>query len=34
MDFVWMAAIAALWVVMARMVVGLHKLNAPRRERP
>ena len=30
MDIVWMAAMAAMWVVMAEMVVGLHRLDTPR----
>ncbi len=33
MDFVWIAAIAALWVVMAETVFGLAKLDAPKQER-
>jgi hypothetical protein len=33
MDIVWIAALAALWVVMAEMVVGLFKLAAPKGER-
>jgi hypothetical protein len=33
MDFIWIAAIAALWVVMAETVVGLNKLDAPKGER-
>ena len=33
MDFIWIAAIAALWVVMAGVVVGLSKLDAPKGER-
>jgi hypothetical protein len=33
MDFVWIAAIAAMWVVMAELVVGLYKLDAPKGER-
>jgi hypothetical protein len=33
MDFVWIAAIAALWVVMAGAVFGLCKLDAPKGER-
>jgi len=33
MDFVWIVAMAALWVVMVEMVVGLHALDAPRGER-
>lgn len=34
MDFVWVAAIAVLWVVVAEMVVGLSKLDQPKEERP
>ncbi|VTU18490.1 hypothetical protein E5CHR_00598 [Variovorax sp. PBL-E5] len=30
MDIVWIVAMAAMWVVMAGMAVGLHKLDAPR----
>ena len=33
MDFIWIAAIAALWVVMAEAVLGLCKLDAPKGER-
>jgi hypothetical protein len=33
MDIVWIAAIAALWVVMAEMVVGLKRLDRPAHER-
>lgn len=33
MDIVWIAALAAIWVVMAGMVVGLFKLEAPKGER-
>lgn len=32
MDFVWIAAIAVLWVVMAEAVIGLGKLDAPKGE--
>lgn len=32
MDFVWIAAIAVLWIVMAEAVLGLGKLDAPRGE--
>ena len=32
MDFVWIAAIAVFWVVMAEAVIGLGKLDAPRGE--
>lgn len=34
MDIVWIAAIAAVWAVMAGMVVGLVKLETPRGGRP
>jgi hypothetical protein len=34
MDIVWLAALAALWIAMAGMVVGLSKLESPRGERP
>lgn len=30
MDIVWIAAVAALWVVVAEMVVGLGKLDRPK----
>ena len=33
MDIVWIAALAAMWVAMAGMVVGLVKLGAPMGER-
>ena len=33
MDFIWIAAIAVLWVVMAETVLGLSKLDAPAGER-
>lgn len=33
MDIVWIAALAAIWVVMAGMVVGRFKLEAPKGER-
>lgn len=33
MDIVWIVAVAAMWVVMAGMVVGLFKLDAPKGER-
>jgi hypothetical protein len=33
MDIVWIAALAALWIVMVGMVVGLFKLDAPKGER-
>lgn len=29
MDFVWMSALLALWAVVAAMVVGLNRLDAP-----
>ncbi|VTU14788.1 hypothetical protein RA8CHR_00760 [Variovorax sp. RA8] len=32
MDFVWIAGIAVLWVVMAEAVIGLGKLDAPQGE--
>ena len=32
MDFVWMAAIAVFWVVMAEAVIGLGRLDAPKGE--
>ena len=31
MDIVWMAAVAVLWVVVAEMVVGLNRLDKPKR---
>lgn len=31
MDIVWIAAIAALWVAVAEMVVGLGRLDKPKR---
>jgi hypothetical protein len=34
MDIVWIAAIAVMWVVVAKLVVGLHKLDTPKGERP
>lgn len=34
MDIVWIAALAALWIVMVGMAVGLFKLETPRGERP
>lgn len=34
MDIVWIAAVAAMWVLMAEAVVGLHKLEAPKGARP
>jgi len=33
MDIVWIAALAAMWVAMAGMVVGLSKLGASKGER-
>ncbi|MDP9902019.1 hypothetical protein [Variovorax ginsengisoli] len=30
MDIVWIAAVAVLWVAVAQMVVGLHKLASPK----
>jgi len=33
MDIVWIAAIAAFWVALWGAVVGLHKLEAPKKER-
>ena len=32
MDFVWIAAIAVVWVVMAQAVLALGKLDAPKGE--
>jgi hypothetical protein len=32
MDFVWIAAIAVFWVVMAQAVLGLGKLDAPKKK--
>lgn len=32
MDIVWIAAIAALWVLVAEMVVGLNRLAGPKRQ--
>jgi hypothetical protein len=29
MDIVWMGALLALWAVVAAMVVGLNRLDAP-----
>jgi hypothetical protein len=31
MDIVWIAAVAVLWVVVAEMVVGLGRLDEPKR---
>ncbi len=33
MDFVWIAALAVLWVAMVEMGLGLHRLAGPRGER-
>jgi hypothetical protein len=33
MDIVWIAALAAMWVVMVGMVAGLYKLDTPKGER-
>ena len=30
MDFIWLGALAALWVVVAELVVGLNRLDAPK----
>jgi K+-transporting ATPase KdpF subunit len=32
MDIVWMGALLALWAVVAAMVVGLNRLDAPKIE--
>jgi hypothetical protein len=29
MDIVWMGALLALWAVVAAMVIGLNRLDAP-----
>lgn len=34
MDFVWIAAVLALWAALAGAVGALHRLQAPRGERP
>ncbi len=34
MDFAWIAALAVLWLALVAMVAGLHKLQAPKGERP
>jgi len=34
MDFVWIAAMAAMWAVLAAMVVGLNRLEKPKGGRP
>jgi hypothetical protein len=34
MDIVWMAALAALWALMAWMVIGLDRLEKPLGKRP
>ena len=31
MDIVWIGAVAELWVLVAEMVVGLGKLDKPKR---
>lgn len=31
MDIVWMGALLALWVVVAALVVGLNRLEGPRK---
>ncbi len=33
MDFVWIAALAALWAAAAQMAFGLHQLAAPKGDR-
>lgn len=33
MDIVWIAALAALWIVMVGLVAGLSRLEAPKGER-
>jgi hypothetical protein len=33
MDFVWIAALAVMWVAMAEAVVALCKLDEPKGER-
>lgn len=33
MDFVWLAAVAVLWVIVAEMVVGLNKLAEPKQKK-
>ncbi|EJL69379.1 hypothetical protein ACCC97_04515 [Variovorax sp. Varisp85] len=30
MDIVWMGALLALWAVVAAMVIGLNRLDAPK----
>jgi len=34
MDFVWIAALALLWVAVAELAAGLWRLDRPRGERP
>ena len=34
MDFVWIAALAALWVALVEMVLALHTLQPAKGERP
>jgi hypothetical protein len=34
MDIVWIAALAALWALIAWMVQGLARLDAPKAGRP
>ncbi|CAN5661682.1 hypothetical protein BH10PSE18_BH10PSE18_47670 [soil metagenome] len=34
MDIVWIAAVAALWGLIAEMVVGLNLLAQPKRQQP
>jgi len=34
MDIVWIAALAALWALVAWMVQALSRLDAPKAERP
>lgn len=34
MDFVWIAAVLALWAALVGGVMALHTLQAPRGERP
>lgn len=29
MDFIWLGAVAVLWVAVAELVVGLNRLDAP-----
>ena len=30
MDFIWLGGIAVLWVVVAQLVIGLNRLDAPK----